>query len=85
MGLEPYRTTMPPEVKDAWAKDAEARIAELECGVHLSHARSAYRDRADVIIALQRILYEADRALGCAGVKRGAGNVRDRIHDVLDA
>jgi len=28
--LEKYRRTMPPEVKDEWASDAESRITELE-------------------------------------------------------
>lgn len=45
--LEKYRPTMPPEVKDAWARDAEARIAELEkkrkqLTPWLSHSKGCY-------------------------------------------
>ena len=30
--LEPYRSTMPNEVKDLWARDAEALLVEYKLG-----------------------------------------------------
>ena len=58
--MERYRNTMPSEVKDLWAKDAEARIAALEAGLREMRSISPDCDCA-ICLVLVRLLGEGEK------------------------